>query len=93
MAGATPDQKRRVLAMIEAGRTPQMRRKSRNRAVEILLWECGGDYDAVHAAVNEYREAAGRPPKPTRTRGIRTIKVKVSDVRLPSFDYPEEAAS
>jgi hypothetical protein len=70
-----------------------MRRKSRNRAVEILLYECGADYEAVYAAVNEYREAAGRPPKPTRTRGTRTIKVKISDVRLPGFDYFEEATS
>lgn len=92
MAGPTPEQKRRVLAMIDAV-SPQSRRKARFSAVERLLSECGGDYDAVHAAVNEYSETAGRPPKPKRTRGTRTIKVKVSDVRLPGFDYPEEAAS
>ncbi len=46
--------------MIEAGRSPQSRRKARFSLVERLLWECDGDYDAVHAAVEEYRKAEAK---------------------------------
>jgi hypothetical protein len=69
MSGATPEQKRRVLALIESVRTPQSRRKMRFNTVRLLLSECGDDYDAVHAAVEEYRKAAAKPPKPKKPQG------------------------
>jgi hypothetical protein len=61
--------------------TKRGRKEMHRNAVEMLLLFCDGDYDAAHAALDEYRKAEAKKLKKARAlleaKGVTKVNVKI----------------